>query len=190
MGIPSFSITHPSQDVCSVVLHAPSEGLCNQYLKLVKSGLSVIASAIISSSSPIRPFPSPCSTSAHKDDKESPPLISVVPGGATFDVAMASRLDNDLSVIRGQVSQLSFHVSDHHGQSRHELLSKLLLRNPPSALLPALLVLRAMSATVPLALARSGISAWGTGGSESVDGDGPAGQRRAAMLTVSVSSFM
>jgi hypothetical protein len=198
----------PTQDVCSVVLHAPSEGLCRQYVKLVKSGLSVLALAASSSSTPdislssSAPPPTRAAGDAPSTPTAPPPLrlLSVVPGGATFDVSVAFRLDHALAVVRGQVTQPSSPDHDPSSPSRfdadapcstrcrssssHNLLARLILSHGPSALLPALLVLRSMSSKVPMVLAGTGILARGAEDDQSVRETPTAGQTRGAMLMV------
>lgn len=105
----------------------------------------------------------------------------MIPGGAVLDAALAVRLylGLDLAAGRGGAHTLGHRpgasndadprqpvpiADDKKGESPSQaaassvLLADLLLRRPPSLLLPALRVLRAMAVAVPSALARTGVS--------------------------------
>ena len=46
---PPFTLPPPTQCACTLLLYAPSEGLCRQYMQLIKSGFAVLSAAATTS---------------------------------------------------------------------------------------------------------------------------------------------
>lgn len=137
-----------------------------------------------------------------RGQKEAPLFLSLVPGGAAMDAAMAVRLDAALEAAAGRegapppqggdspaveknraevvASQGGF-CRGGQGADRQSLLllQRLLERHRPSVLLPALRVLRAIAGAVPVVLA---VSSGSSTPEESSSGAGK--QRRVALNLV------
>ncbi len=171
--------THLQQGAaCTLLLHAPSEGLCRQYASLVRNSLSALASAIVSVA-PCRGDASlACSAGQAVDPHE---WLALMPGGGALDAAMAVRLEEATEYVAkgGNRSSGVPSAAEDEGNANvrtsctekggdssalssfFQPLQRLLLegRQPPSMLLPALRVLRRMALATLTALAATGLSA-------------------------------
>lgn len=133
------------------MLCAPSEGLCRQYAKLVKSALAVAAAAV-SCSGTAPTSAAPVQAAAAMSAQCVSEKLNLLPGGMSFEAALAVQIAADIAAIK-----MSRNDAQHAAQGGSSPVAALQLQHPASVLLPALQVLHAMAMALPMALAKTGV---------------------------------